>query len=85
MVGDKRAALILVLVLFSVFTIFSSIPVHGADIFTQETQFYIPEYNTYISYAIGGSYINASLIDNIWHFTGLTFEGATSIFPTIPE
>ena len=84
MVGDKRAALILVLVLFSVFAIFSSIPVHGADIFTPETQFYIPKYNTYISYAIGGSYINASLIDNIWHFTGLKFEGATSIFPTVP-
>jgi len=84
MVGDRRAVLILMLVLCSVFAIVSSIPVHGADIFTPETQFYIPEYNTYISYAIGGSYINASLIDNIWHFTGLIFEGATSIFPTVP-
>ena len=84
MLGDKSAALILVLILFSVFTIVFSIPVHGAEIFTQDTQFYIPEYNTYISYAMGGSYTNASLIDNIWHFAGLTFEGATSIFPTIP-
>ena len=65
MLGDKRATVILVSVLFSVFAIASSIPVYGADIFTQETQFYIPEYNSYITFAMDGSYTNASLIDNI--------------------
>ena len=84
MLGDKRATVILVPALFSVFAIASSIPVYGADIFTQETQFYIPEYNSYITFAMEGSYTNASLIDNIWHFTGLKFEGANSIFPTTP-
>jgi hypothetical protein len=49
--------------------------------FTPQDQFLIPEYNSAISFAAGGSYSNASLVDNIWHFTGLLLTNATSIFP----
>jgi hypothetical protein len=49
--------------------------------FTPQDQFLIPEYNGAISFATGGSYSNASLVDNIWHFTGLSFTNATSSFP----
>jgi hypothetical protein len=49
--------------------------------FTPQDQFIIPEYNGAISFATGGSYSNASLIDNIWHFTGLLLTNATSSFP----
>jgi len=49
--------------------------------FTPQDQFIIPEYNSSISFATGGSYSNASLVDNIWHFTGLLLTNATSSFP----
>ena len=51
-------------------------------VFTPQDQFLIPENNSTISFAAGGSYSNASLIDNIWQFTGLLLTNATSIFPS---
>jgi hypothetical protein len=49
--------------------------------FTPQDQFIIPEYNGAISFATGGSYSTASLVDNIWHFKGLLLTNATSAFP----
>jgi hypothetical protein len=54
----------------------------GYTDFMPQDQFVIPEYNSAISFAAGGSYGNASLIDNIWHFTKLILANATSIFPS---
>lgn len=49
--------------------------------FTPQDQFIISEYNSAISFAAGGSYSNALLVDNIWYFTGLMLGKATSVFP----
>jgi hypothetical protein len=54
----------------------------GYTVFTPQDQFLIPQYSSAISFASGGSYSNASLIDNIWQFTGLLLTNATSIFPS---
>ena len=53
-----------------------------STVFTPQDQFIIPEYNSAISFTAGGSYGNASLIDNIWHFTGLLLTSATTVFPS---
>ena len=78
LVGDRKKASILMLILFFSSTLVTIDPVHCDEKFTSETQFCIPEYDSFISFATGGSYSNASLIDNIWYFTDLILEGATS-------
>ena len=79
--GDKRATLIPLLFLFSALGVVFPMPVDDEVIFNTETEFSIPEYNSAISFATGGSYSNASLIDNIWYFSGLILEGATNSIP----
>lgn len=81
MVGDRKKASILMLILCCTLTAVIINPVHGEGIFTPENQFAIPAYNSSISFATIGSYSNASLIDNIWYFTDLLLANSTSIFP----
>jgi len=65
---------VMALILFSLLTFISIIPVHGAAMFTPEDQFVIPEYNSQFNFAVGGSYDSASLENNTWNFAGLALD-----------
>jgi hypothetical protein len=49
--------------------------------FTSQDQFVVPDYSGAISFAEGGSYRNASLVDNIWRFEGLILASSPAFFP----
>jgi hypothetical protein len=55
----------------------------ATETFAASDYFALPEIEGRINFAGGGSYNNASLSNNTWHFTGLTFAGAKSTFPPI--
>ena len=75
----KIQLLILILIFCPLFS--STTHVNGLEYFTSETQFSILSYNSTITFSAGGSYGNASLLNNTWYFTDLLLANATSFFP----
>ncbi|MCW4009136.1 MAG: hypothetical protein NWF05_00755 [Candidatus Bathyarchaeota archaeon] len=49
--------------------------------FTSETQFTIPDKNSAVTFASGGSYANATINGGIWDFAGLFVNGGLSVLP----
>ena len=77
--GNVCYALLLILVIALPLT-FCQVT-HATENFAASDYFAIPELEGRINFAGGGSYNNASLSNNTWHFTGLTFAGAKSALP----
>ena len=51
--------------------------------FSPQTKFSIPPTNGSVTFAMGGSYSNVTLEDNMWNFTGLNLNGESSSLPIV--
>lgn len=56
--------------------LYPSVAAQEATAFTPHDRFEIPALNASIRFAYNGSYLQATLKDNSWHFRGLTLNGS---------
>jgi hypothetical protein len=74
--GTLRSITAILIAVLGIFQIWSLAATQGVNTFSPTDEFDIPSQNGMISFAVEGTYSNATLKDGVWSFTDLQLNGS---------